>query len=229
MAQTKEGALKLRAKRAGVTFERCAELEASGYKWCWKCHQWKPRTEYNADRSRFDNLCSVCMECRESAYPRVMHGPTRRNRVEMLSVGMKWCSGCKAWLQASEVHAGLCRHHQNEAARARYKNNETCRFKARQHAHSRRRRVEPVPVEGAEYLLECFEGKCAYCDRDATTWDHVFPISHGGLTEPGNIVPCCRYCNSSKRNCNVWEWIGKRKIKLKDALISILILGRHAD
>lgn len=46
--------------------------------------------------------------------------------------------------------------------------------------------------------------------RTSTTWDHIVPIIAGGLTVPGNIVPACGSCNSSKRDSEVVEWARKR-------------------
>ncbi len=44
---------------------------------------------------------------------------------------------------------------------------------------------------------------CVYCFQPAQTWDHLFNLVKG--CEPngyghqiGNLVPCCRHCNSSK-------------------------------
>lgn len=47
---------------------------------------------------------------------------------------------------------------------------------------------------------------CAYCDRPATTHDHVIPILRGGTNHIGNIVPACRHCNSEKGARTVIEW-----------------------
>ena len=47
---------------------------------------------------------------------------------------------------------------------------------------------------------------CAYCDRPATTHDHVMPILRGGTNYVGNLVPACRRCNSEKGARTVTEW-----------------------
>jgi hypothetical protein len=47
---------------------------------------------------------------------------------------------------------------------------------------------------------------CAYCPAPATTVDHVFPMSRGGTSHEGNIVPCCKSCNSSKADLLLIEW-----------------------
>lgn len=41
---------------------------------------------------------------------------------------------------------------------------------------------------------------CQYCGSDATTVDHVIPISKGGTDEPDNLVAACTRCNYSKGN-----------------------------
>lgn len=48
---------------------------------------------------------------------------------------------------------------------------------------------------------------CAYCDAPAKTWDHVFATvkdSHfsGHGHRLGNLLPCCKPCNSAKGNKN---------------------------
>lgn len=58
--------------------------------------------------------------------------------------------------------------------------------------------------------MEIFDGKCAYCLQVANSWDHIVPISQGGRTTPGNIVPACNKCNSSKNNQDVFEWMNKK-------------------
>ncbi len=44
---------------------------------------------------------------------------------------------------------------------------------------------------------------CLYCGEDAQTWDHLVSLVEGGkLTgfghQLGNLVPCCKACNSQK-------------------------------
>jgi hypothetical protein len=44
---------------------------------------------------------------------------------------------------------------------------------------------------------------CVYCERQAQTWDHLENLVKGGKLngyghQIGNLVPCCRDCNSQK-------------------------------
>ena len=53
----------------------------------------------------------------------------------------------------------------------------------------------------------CRQGRaCAYCDRLATTVDHVVPLVRGGTNFEGNLVPACRACNSGKSFRLLVEW-----------------------
>ena len=53
-------------------------------------------------------------------------------------------------------------------------------------------------------------GICYYCGKrfrpDELTMDHIVPIIRGGKTTKGNIVPCCKGCNSKKKYMLPMEW-----------------------
>jgi 5-methylcytosine-specific restriction endonuclease McrA len=53
----------------------------------------------------------------------------------------------------------------------------------------------PVSRRG---VLRRDSNRCAYCDRAATTIDHVVPRSRGGKDEWENLVACCLACNNTK-------------------------------
>ncbi|GJQ60847.1 MAG: hypothetical protein SCALA701_36480 [Candidatus Scalindua sp.] len=47
------------------------------------------------------------------------------------------------------------------------------------------------------------QGVCSYCHNkvpaDELTMDHIVPLSRGGKSTKGNIVPCCKACNNKKK------------------------------
>ena len=47
-------------------------------------------------------------------------------------------------------------------------------------------------------------GTCHYCGRRVgiknLTMDHVIPLSRGGRSTKGNLVPCCKKCNTAKQS-----------------------------
>ncbi len=60
-------------------------------------------------------------------------------------------------------------------------------------------------------------GKCHFCGKifppEALTMDHIVPLSRGGKSTRGNVVPCCKSCNNEKKHLTPAEIILK---KLRD-------------
>ncbi len=53
-------------------------------------------------------------------------------------------------------------------------------------------------------------GVCHYCNEKFSvkelTMDHVIPLSRGGKSERFNLVPCCKACNTRKKQLLPSEW-----------------------
>ncbi len=53
-------------------------------------------------------------------------------------------------------------------------------------------------------------GQCHYCKNifppKELTMDHVIPIARGGKSEKFNLVPCCKDCNTKKKQLLPIEW-----------------------
>lgn len=56
--------------------------------------------------------------------------------------------------------------------------------------------------------------RCMYCDRLASTVDHVVPLLLGGTNYEGNLVPACLSCNSSKGCHLLIVWRARRRVRL---------------
>lgn len=82
---------------------------------------------------------------------------------------------------------------------------------AKQVARNQKRRasVGSVSVSLAD-VLSYHGAWCAYCGLDATTIEHVTPVSAGGATDLDNCVPACRTCNLSKGPRHLVVWLAKR-------------------
>ncbi|MFO7839908.1 MAG: HNH endonuclease [Desulfosalsimonadaceae bacterium] len=54
------------------------------------------------------------------------------------------------------------------------------------------------------------KGICYYCGRRfparELTMDHIVPLSRGGKSTRGNVVPCCKECNTRKKMQLPMEW-----------------------
>lgn len=216
--------MKVLAAKIGISVEELHNRVSSGQKWCYKCSTWKSVGDFALDKSRYDGYTATCRSCRNR---RTTPGPGKVERQLMASQGKAWCRGCQAWIPTSEVRAGLCRPHTNEYMRNRYATSEEFRTSRRQKSQERRDNVAKIPEEVQPGILAEFGGLCAYCDNPATGFDHIIPVSRGGETVPGNVVPCCRSCNSSKQDRLPWEWCREKGITPKEAFFDRLALAHE--
>ena len=62
-----------------------------------------------------------------------------------------------------------------------------------------RRASGSITADQWNVICFLFGSRCAYCGQlRHLTMDHVIPVSKGGSSDFGNIVPACQPCNSSK-------------------------------
>jgi 5-methylcytosine-specific restriction protein A len=62
----------------------------------------------------------------------------------------------------------------------------------------------------AWWMKKTREGICHYCNRrvgkGSLTMDHIVPLSRGGKSKKGNLVPACKDCNNRKKYLLPIEW-----------------------
>jgi 5-methylcytosine-specific restriction enzyme A len=60
------------------------------------------------------------------------------------------------------------------------------------------------------WLRRIQTGVCYYCNKEVgrtnLTMDHIVPLSRGGESRKGNIVPACKECNNKKKYLLPIEW-----------------------
>lgn len=222
MAQTPAGARKTAAKYAGCSLEEFERRIAAGENLCQRCRCWLPSRDFCSDRTRWNGLARRCRGC--NARPANPNSPGVLDRRRRLAEGQRWCRWCRKWLPASDVRQGACKPCHAREARRRYAEDEAYRAERRQHARSRKRGIGPIPTEGQEAILETFDGRCAYCNAAATTFDHIIPVSHGGRTVPWNLIPACASCNSSKRCKTIDEFLQLRPQADIGAIVDRIVL-----
>jgi hypothetical protein len=59
--------------------------------------------------------------------------------------------------------------------------------------------------------------RCVYCDKEAQTWDHLIGLVkdselRGYGHQIGNLVPCCKSCNS-KKGSKDWKLFLREKVQ----------------
>jgi 5-methylcytosine-specific restriction endonuclease McrA len=145
-----------------------------------------------------------------------------------LAIGEKWCTRCKNWhsrdifTKDSTRSDGLdasCRGYKPKTKKTkeqiREANNATQRRRyagpsgprIRAHIYARKRRMEAVLPEERELAMELTGGVCAYCGNTATSIDHIIPVSRGGRSKRGNLLPCCDSCNSKKHTSTLDDFV----------------------
>lgn len=70
-----------------------------------------------------------------------------------------------------------------------------------------RKRVADYRERQKEKLIGTTKTACVYCGKEATTVDHITPRSKGGTDEETNVVPCCKSCNSSKKDKDLVDFL----------------------
>ena len=70
--------------------------------------------------------------------------------------------------------------------------------------HIAREKVKAREMRKSQWWKnEIAKGICYYCGMKfkslELTMDHVVPISRGGKSTKGNLVPCCKECNNKKK------------------------------
>lgn len=69
-----------------------------------------------------------------------------------------------------------------------------------------------------EFAVKYFNGRCAYCGEYMSnpTKDHVRPLHGGGTLTRDNVIPCCKKCNSSKKDNEMLSWYQKQSFYSKE-------------
>jgi len=66
------------------------------------------------------------------------------------------------------------------------------------------------------YLLNKWDGKCAYCEKEGPLEvEHLVPRARGGSNRVSNLVVACRTCNTKKGTQNLKEFLSKKPTQLK--------------
>ncbi len=196
---------------------------------CGTCKAELEETLFHKNRRTNDGLSSRCKQCAIAISKQWRdQNPEKVKmiaRQTYLKNPDKYKAAARAWalanpearkeiLQKSErKHAAKYYHHKKIAIKNNPHRLNKQREKSRYHVSLRRTRENEngarLPREWWDALLELFEtNACLYCGDTASKLaiDHFIPVARGGKTEMGNLLPCCKSCNSKKgaRDPEVW-------------------------
>jgi 5-methylcytosine-specific restriction endonuclease McrA len=175
------------------------------YRRCKACKQDRPVSEYSKSPKRIDGLNAKCFACRSADYK------DYRKRVPRDK--QKQREYARAYKQRREPLT-----EEQRAARAKYRSDYYQKNKLRLDAEQKEYR-DRHPGKNAEQVAlyrlrlesngkfsfskkdvdKLLSSSCAYCGATGKmSMDHILPVSKGGRNSIGNLLPCCRACNSQK-------------------------------
>ena len=59
-------------------------------------------------------------------------------------------------------------------------------------------------------ILKRDDYTCSYCGQEATTVDHIIPISKGGVDHESNLTSACTTCNYGKKDRDAKQFAEKK-------------------
>jgi hypothetical protein len=171
-------------------------------KTCSKCGETKGTGEFYLKRGKPESPCKACRKSSVRCYRRA-----NPDRVREVARERYWSD--------IERFRAKCRL---DAARRRLVKPDVVRSYARRYYRDHRNRllsysynyrarrlnaaISDFTDAQWQFMKDLYAYRCVYCGRqfERLTQDHVIPLTKCGNHHSGNIVPCCRYCNSHKRN-----------------------------
>ena len=55
-------------------------------------------------------------------------------------------------------------------------------------------------------IYEAWDYCCGYCNKPATSLDHIIPKFSSGSSYRNNLIPACRSCNATKASLKMEDW-----------------------
>ena len=181
---------------------------------CSKCKQEKPVVEFYKDKHSKDGFDLQCKACRKEYYERTK---VERRKVA-LAYRNKNVEDCRKrarqWKKdnAERVEEYNRKYREDNADYfVRYTKDYIASGRNRINWQARKAREALLVSDftAAEWVLcqEFFDNACAYCGKPGPlAQDHVVPVCSGGGYTISNIVPACKWCNTSKaaRGWIIW-------------------------
>ncbi|MBY3073419.1 HNH endonuclease [Rhizobium laguerreae] len=197
---------------------------------CRKCHEQKPADGFYLIRGKPSYQCKECQKAYVKGRYLANPDPVKDRAKQWEIDNPERLKARKAEYYARTSDAAKSRARKwsesnpekRVAIRASWvdRNPDLAKFSKKLSGGRRRKKIKENGVnithEQLDAIMSLFGDTCAYCWKlvDEMTIDHFVPVAAGGKTEPGNLVPCCRSCNSKKSDMPPEDWM--RKIGAED-------------
>lgn len=152
---------------------------------CPSCHQEKPTSLFWKDSRRKDGITVYCIDCQRAK---------KQKHFQSLEAQEK---------RRIKNRLSMQRIRQDPERREKLKR------QSREYQAMRRGTYAGVTKQDLVELKAQYGNACAYCGSSnaALGFDHLTPLSRGGLHEKSNLAPCCQPCNSKKGRKTLPEFI----------------------
>jgi len=179
----------------------------------------------------YESRCKSCQATFRANHYRTKDRPImaawrERNREHLNTYAREWRKPNQKRLAAEAVERYYARDGRGRGRIRYHRMKNDPKFRAQRRKAKEARRAEKngilatLTAEDWLLVLSDFQYRCAYCSSTSElTQDHFIPISKGGHTALGNIVPACKSCNCSKWNRDPHDWLSP---ELYEELSSIL-------
>jgi 5-methylcytosine-specific restriction endonuclease McrA len=179
-------------------------------KTCTKCGEEKALDAFGKDRSKADQMRTVCKVCTNNAFRARRAADPKKYREISQRSSRKWANGnpeAAREMQRRGSAAYRTRHPGRAAEFTQTWRKAHPDMVSAQWARKRARRrgASHEPYSRAD-IFAAYGGSCAYCGDPAEHLDHVKAISRGGADAAHNLLPACAPCNLSKGAKSLAEW-----------------------
>lgn len=177
---------------------------------CTSCQEWLPITKEHFDKHK-EGFHPRCKECRkvEKKLELLNHGDRVKSRKRSPQARKNAVTRTKVWISENPERAKISRRAQ------------VLRYRAR-----KRDLADEFSKEHWTRLVQWWGDCCSYCgskrdDLHALEADHLIPLSSANCpgTVVENMVLACRFCNASKSDMPVNDWLIQQYGQYKAAII----------
>lgn len=212
------------------TCERCRRIERTCA--CGKtfrgtkntCPTCSPVERQCACGKRFRGTALICDQCRATEKDCRICGAAfigYQSVCRSCRVTTRQCPSCGTSFRGDQAECRTCRTTDRGCVTcgrpfrsAFYLECGDCSGRTRRYNAQRRIRKLAAEISGPlprkTYVAILASGPCVYCGAEATSLDHVRPISRGGEESEKNLVPACEWCNKSKAARLLIHWDSAR-------------------
>ncbi len=172
---TKIGALKIAAKKVGISFEEYQVKTESGLKWCGTGRHFVPIEEFGFNKLKYDNREPQCLVC--------SHVKVRINTKGRVSTFKGRSHTPESKEKMAQAHTGSLNHHSKGGVK-RMKTTRAAILARRQVNHA----IQAGELPRPDTLL------CAQCGKQAREYHH-----HLGYAPEHwlDVIPVCSSCNKT--------------------------------